>query len=120
MVFFIILILCLLANFFLPWWSIAIIAFLTSLCIAQTARQAFWSGFSAVFIGWIVLFLFKSVPNDHIMVQKMANLLHLPHWTLIFIISALLGSIVGGLASLSGLFTKLAFFSKHKSQGEKV
>lgn len=116
MVFFVILILCLLANFFLPWWSIAIIAFLTSLCIAQTSRQAFWSGFFAVFIAWLVLFLFKSVPNDHIMVRKMASLLHLPHWILVLIVSALLGSIIGGLASLSGLFTKVAFFGKRTNR----
>jgi hypothetical protein len=111
-VFLIILILSLLSNFFFPWWSIACFAFITAFLIGQAGNKVFWSGFFAVFIAWIILALFKSVPNDHIMAGRMALLFKLPHWTFVLLISAVMGAVIGGLSALSGLLVKLAFFNK--------
>lgn len=102
MLFVIILILSLIANFFVAWWAVAIIAFLAAYFLGQTSAQAFWSGFLAVFLVWTVLALFKSVPNDHIMAARMSELLHLPHWGFILVITAFIGGLTGGLAALSG------------------
>ncbi|WP_295651382.1 hypothetical protein [uncultured Mucilaginibacter sp.] len=109
MLFFIIFILSLLASFVLPWWTIAIISFLMALFIAKTSRHAFWSGFVAIFIVWIVVALFKSVPNDHILAKRVAAVFHLPHWILLLLVTALIGGLVAGMSALTGFYVKKAF-----------
>jgi hypothetical protein len=109
MLFLIILILSFASGYFLPWWVVAIAAFLTAFIVGKTSGQSFWSGFSAVFIGWAVLALFKSVPNDHILATRVATMFHLPHWIFILFVTALIGGLVGGLSALSGVLLKRAF-----------
>ena len=112
MLFLIILILTFASGYFLPWWVVAIAAFLSALIIGKTSRQAFWSGFLAVFIVWMVLALFKSVPNDHILATKIAHLFNLPGWGYILVITGIVGGLVAGFAALSGVLLKKAF-DKH-------
>jgi uncharacterized membrane protein YhaH (DUF805 family) len=109
MLFLIILILSFASGFFLPWWVVAIAAFSAAFFAGKTPRQAFWSGFSAVFIVWIVLALFKSIPNNHILATKVAQLFHLPGWWLLLLITGIIGGLVSGLAALSGLLLQKAF-----------
>jgi len=109
MLFVIILILSLISGFFLPWWVAAIIAFLVALYWGKTSGQAFWSGFLALFLAWLILALLKSIPNDNILATRVAHLLHLPNWTLLLVVTAIIGGLVGGLAALSGLLVKKAF-----------
>jgi hypothetical protein len=45
------------AGMFLPWWSIAIIAFLVSLLISQHIGLGFLSGFLGIFVLWGLLAL---------------------------------------------------------------
>lgn len=106
----IILILSLIAGFITPWWAIAIIAFVAALYAGKKSVQSFWSGFGAVFIVWVVLALFKSVPNHHILASRVAVLFHLPHWGLLLFITALIGGLVGGLSALSGFLVRRLVF----------
>ena len=109
MLFLIILILSFASGFFLPWWVVAIAAFSAAFFAGKTPGQAFWSGFSAVFIVWIVLALFKSIPNNHILATKVAQLFHLPGWGYLLLITGIIGGLVSGFAALSGLFLQKAF-----------
>ena len=109
MLFLIILILSFASGYFLPWWVVAIAAFLAAFFIGKTSGQSFWSGFSAVFIVWTVLALFKSIPNDHVLAKRVAELFTLPNWILLLLITALIGGLVGGMSALSGLLLKKAF-----------
>ena len=111
MLFIIILILSLIAGFITPWWAVAIIAFVAALYAGKKPAQAFWSGFAAVFVVWTVLALVKSVPNHHILAARVAVLFHLPHWSLLLLITALIGGLVGGLSALSGFLVRRVFFS---------
>lgn len=113
MLFLVILILSFASGYFLPWWVVAIAAFIASFFIGKTSRWAFWSGFSAVFIGWVILALFKSVPNDHLLAKQVATLFQLPNWILLLFITAIIGGLVGGMAALSGVLVRRAF-SKDK------
>lgn len=115
MLFIIILILSLITGFITPWWLAAIIAFVTAVYAGKKPAQAFWSGFIAVFIVWIVLILFKTVPNNHVLADRVAILFHLPHWTFLLIITALLGGLVGGMSALSGFLVRRAFWVKEHS-----
>jgi hypothetical protein len=110
MLFLIILILSFASGYFLPWWVVAIAAFLAAFLVGKTSAQSFWSGFTAVFIVWTVLALFKSVPNDHILASRVVQLFPLPHnWIWLLLITAFIGGIVGGMAALSGILLKRAF-----------
>jgi hydrogenase/urease accessory protein HupE len=55
MLFFIIFILTLAGSYILPWWAIAIIAFVASLYAGFKSGQAFWSAFAAVFCVWVII-----------------------------------------------------------------
>jgi len=109
MLFFIILILSFASGYFLPWWVVAIAAFLPALFIGKTPARSFFAGFVGVFIVWTILALFKTVPNDNVLAKRMATLFQLPNWILLLLITALIGGIVGGMSALSGVLLKKAF-----------
>ncbi len=109
MLFLIILILSFASGYFLPWWVVAIAAFLAAMFAGKTSGQAFWSGFGAIFIGWITLALFKSVPNNHILADRVVQLFPLPHnWIYLLLLTGLIGGLVGGMAAMSGVLLKNA------------
>lgn len=91
------------AGLFLPWWSIAIVAFLIALLIPQSIGKSFLSGFLGVFLLWGILALWIDVKNESILSQKIAQLFYLGNaGFLLILISALLGALVAGFAAMSG------------------
>lgn len=64
--------------------------------------QAWWSGFIGVFAWWGTISLIKDLNNNHILSNRIAELMHLPAGSLMVIIAAVLGGLLGGLAMLSG------------------
>ena len=110
MLFLIILMLSFAGSYLLPWWGVAIIAFLAALFIGKTSWPSFLSGFSAVFVAWTVLALIKSIPNDNILAGMVVQLFPLPHnWIWVLVITAFIGGLVGGMSALSGVLLKRAF-----------
>jgi hypothetical protein len=117
MLFFIIFILCLATSYVLPWWAVAVIAFVAAAFAGTRPRHAFWSGFGAVFLVWVIIALFKSVPNNHVLAARVATLFTLPHWSVLLAITALIGGLVGGLAALSGFYVRQVAPSKYPREG---
>ncbi len=109
MLFLIILILTIAGGYFLPWWVIALAAFIPSLFLGKTRARTFWSGFGAVLIAWTATALLKTIPNDNILAKRVATLFQLPNWILLLAVTALIGGIVGGMSALSGILLKRAF-----------
>jgi uncharacterized membrane protein YhaH (DUF805 family) len=93
----------------LPWWMVAIVAFLAAFFIGKTSGQSFWSGFGGVFIVWTLLALLKSIPNENMLAKRVAQLFLLPNWILILLVTALIGGLTGGMSALSGMLVKKAF-----------
>ena len=102
------------AGFILPWWAVAPLAFLAALFIKTTGR-AFWCGFGGVGIAWLALALLKTFPNNNILATRMAALFHLPHWTLVLLVTVLIGGLIGGFAALTGKLFRVAFMPEKKS-----
>ncbi|EHQ28603.1 hypothetical protein [Mucilaginibacter paludis] len=116
MLFFIILILSLVVSYVLPWWIVAIIAFLAAFFIAKSSAHAFWSAFAAIFIAWVILALFKSVPNNHILATRVAHLFPFGgQWIWLLLITGIVGGLVAGMSALSGVLLKQ---SLRKPEGE--
>jgi len=92
-----------LAGRFLPWWSIAIVAFLVALFLMQHLGRAFLAGFVGIFLLWSLLALWIDVKNDSLLSVKMAQVLPLGGSSfLLMMVTAVVGGLVGGLAALTG------------------
>lgn len=89
-------------GMFLPWWSMAIIAFIISLIIYQSAGKSFLAGFLSIFILWAVLAFIIDQQNNSILSKKIAQILPLGGFTtLLILVTALLGGLIAGLSALS-------------------
>lgn len=111
MKFFISLILTILLSFaaclFLPWWSIAIAAFLVAALIPQKPVKSFITAFIALFLLWGGLSFWMSNNNDHILANKISLLiLNKSGSTMLILATALIGALVAGFAALSGSYLR--------------
>ena len=109
MLFLIIFIVSLASSFIFTWWVAAIVAFVAALFMGKSVQQAFWSGFLALALLWLLLALFKTIPNNHILADRIANMMHLSRWLWLVLVTAFIGGLVGGMSSISGLLVKRAF-----------
>ena len=105
------------AGFYLPWWGIAIAAFLVSAAIPQKPSFSFLSGFLGVFLLWEILAWWIDSKNNGILSQKIANLLPLGGSSvLLILISSLIGAVVAGFAALAGTYLRRLIFPVSVSQ----
>ncbi len=91
---------------FMPWWSIAIAGFIFGYLIEQSLKMSFWMGFIGIFFLWGGIALYVHIVNDGILSGRLAVLTGLPHGLLMVLVTALLGGIIGGLASISGRYLR--------------
>jgi len=95
------------ACLFLPWWSIAIAAFIVAALIPQNPGKAFITGFTALFLLWGALSFWISNNNEHLLVRKISMLvLKMDSPNVMIFITALIGALVGGFAALSGSYLR--------------
>jgi hypothetical protein len=94
-------------GFYMPWWSIAIAAFLVAAFIRQNPGRAWLSGFLGIFLLWAVLAWWIDIKNQDILAQKIAVLFPLDGSVLLLIlVTAFIGALVGGFAALTGSFIR--------------
>ena len=111
MKFFITFILTILLSFalclFLPWWSIAIAAFIVAVLIPQKPGKAFITAFSALLLLWGSLSFWMSYHNDHILAHKVSQLiLKMDNPIVLVLATALIGAMVAGFAALAGSYIR--------------
>ncbi len=98
-----IILLAFIAGIYLPWWSIAIIAFAVALFIPQSIGQSFLAGFLGIFLLWSILAFWIDSKNESILSQKIAQLFSLGSASIaLILVTSLIGAIVGGFAAVSG------------------
>jgi len=96
-----------LSGLYLPWWGIALAAFLVSALIPLRPGLSFLSGFLALFLLWALLAWSMDAPNESILSVKIAQILPLGGSTvLLILITAFVGALVGGGAALTGSFIR--------------
>lgn len=94
-------------GLYLPWWSLALVAFLVAALIHQKAGRAFLSGFLALFLLWGVIAFIIDQRNQHILSTKVATLLPLAgSYVLLILITAIIGGLVAGFAAMAGSYLK--------------
>ena len=118
MLFILILLISLVAQFFLPWWVIAPIAFLLAARLGLNGKKSFWNGFSALFILWTCMALLRTLPNENLLANRVGQMLTLPesgfNWVILVIITGIIGGLVAGLSAFAGFQFKEAFLSKRR------
>ena len=95
------------ACLYLPWWSIAVVAFIVAALIPQRPGKAFLTGFLALFLLWGALSFWISSKNDHILAHKISLLvLKMDNPYLLVFITAIIGALVAGMAALTGSYLR--------------
>jgi hypothetical protein len=93
------------ACLYFPWWTIAIAAFVVAVFIPQSPRQSFLTGFAAIFILWGGLSWWIDNRNEHVLSHKLAAVLPFGGSSFVMIlVTALVGALVAGFASLSASY----------------
>ena len=91
------------ACLFLPWFTIAIAAFIVAVLIPQHPGKAFLTGFLALLLLWGGLSFWISNNNEHLLAHKVSILiLKVDNPFLLVFTTALIGALVASFAALSG------------------
>ena len=95
------------AGLFLPWWSVAVVAFVVIAFLPQKPLYAFLSGFAAIFILWCSMALVISSKNDDILVHKIAMIiLKVNSPIALILVTGFIGALIAGCAALAGSFLR--------------
>jgi hypothetical protein len=94
------------AGIYLPWWGVALAAFLVAVIIPQKPFLSFLAGFIGVFLLWELMAWWIDNRNNSILSQKIAQLFRLNSTGLLILVTALIGAIVAGLAALAGSYLR--------------
>jgi hypothetical protein len=93
---------CFLLQTFLPWWSMAIGSFVVAYFIGNKGFVSFSAGLIGVSLLWVGVALYIDVSTHSILTEKINKLLPLNA----FLLTGLVGGLVGGFAALSGSLLK--------------
>ncbi|WP_212004174.1 hypothetical protein [Chitinophaga sp. HK235] len=93
------------AGIIMPWWSVALVAFVVTLVLPLSPGKSFFSAFLSIFILWLVLAFYLDVRNDHLLANRMSEMiLKVRSAPLLGVVSAFLGALVAGFAACSAAF----------------
>ena len=92
-----------LLEFIFPWWILALVSGGVCMVARLNLKESFLVGFLGILISWLVMILFKDIPNHHLLSYKMANLFPMGgHYGLFILFNLLIGGLIGGLSGLCG------------------
>jgi nitrate reductase gamma subunit len=91
---------------FLPWWSLAIVAFVLAFLLGKKASKTFLSAFFGCGIVWLFMAFYIHFAKGDLMTSRVAALLSLHGTVFLYLGSFLIAAVVGGLAALSGFFIR--------------
>ena len=92
---------------YMDWWAIAIAAFIVAVFIHQKPMKSFLTGFTALFLLWGGLSWWIDIKNQHVLSNKLANVLPFGGSVFVMIlVTALLGALVAGFASMAGSYLR--------------
>jgi hypothetical protein len=91
-----------LAGLVLPWWSVAIAAFLVGIFLPQRTGLDFLSGFLGIFLLWALVAFWLDAENNSILSYKIAALFKLGSSFLLILVASFIGALVGGFAGMAG------------------
>ncbi len=97
-----ILILSFLLQTFFPWWTMAIGVFVIGYLFAHSAWKSFLAGFIGISLLWFAVAFYIDHESQSILTNKVALLFPTQTVPLLFLLTSLIGGLVGGMASYTG------------------
>ncbi len=95
------------AGLYLPWWSVAVAAFIVAALGHQKAGKAFLGGFFGIFLFWGLLSYIIDSSNSSLLSEKVATLLKLGGNSLLLVlVTAVIGGLAGGFGAMTGSFLR--------------
>jgi hypothetical protein len=95
------------APLYFSWWSFAVGSFVTAVFIHQKPFVAFVATFLGLFLLWGIMAMLIDNANNHLLSQKIAQILPLKGSSvLLILVTALVGGLVSGFAGLSASFAR--------------
>jgi len=108
--FLLIIIIAFLAQLIFPWWIIIPITLLCCYIRAKTARSAFILSFLSIFTLWIIMSVFLSFQNEHLLANRVGEMLGLSpssyNWIVVGLIATLPGALTAAFSGVSGFFLR--------------
>ena len=99
--------LCFVGGLYLPWWSIALAAFIVALIVPQKPWVSWATGFVGVFLLWGVLAWWIDMKNQSILSARIGLIIPVNGSAfLLILITAFIGAIVAGFGALSGTYLR--------------
>lgn len=98
----VVLLLSWLLQTFLPWWTMAIGAFAVALVFQQSGFKSFLAGLLGVGLLWYIMAWYLDSSTDSVLSSRVAAIFPTKTVGLLMLVTALLGGLVGGFASLTG------------------
>ncbi|MEO6167206.1 MAG: hypothetical protein ABIO46_13650 [Chitinophagales bacterium] len=95
-----------LLQLWLPWWSMMTAAILLSFFLGKNFRHAFFAGFFACGMVWLIYALAISFTAGNLMTDRIAVLFSLPASALLWLVSFLVAAIGGGIGAWLGYSLK--------------
>jgi hypothetical protein len=91
------------AGLQLPWFAIAIAAFIVAFAIPQSAGKAWWGGFLGISLIWTLLCVINLYNGGTLMAKQIASVLPLKgNLFLLVLLTTVIGGLIGGLSALTG------------------
>lgn len=87
-------------ELFLPWWSIAIAAFVSGVLI--NSRYNFLAGFLGIGLLWLGMALIIESSAAAPLIERVAAIFMSISKAMLFAVTALIGALVGGFAAMAG------------------
>ncbi len=89
---------CLIVQYFLPWWTMAIVALGFGYFFKNKAAISFLSGFIGVGVLWLIMAYTIDASTYSLLTEKINKLFPLN----VFVLMVAVGGLVGGFAALTG------------------
>ncbi len=91
----------------LPWWSFVVTNVIIAIALPIKPLQSFFAGALGVGALWAGLAFGIDLANKHLLSTKVAQILPLGgSYIALIIVTAFVGALLGGLASLTGAFVR--------------
>lgn len=87
-------------ELFLPWWAVAIAAFVGGVLV--TTRSNFLAGFVAIGLLWVGKALITDLSSTSDLADRVARIFMLNNKIMLLLITFAISGLVGGFAAMSG------------------
>jgi len=111
--FFLIAIITLLLQSFLPWWVIMIVPFVLCIFFGKSGRKSFLSSFLATLLIWTGYSLFIWFNSGAVLTDRVSAVFHLPSGIALVIIGILIGAIASAVSGWAGFNVRSLFTIKY-------